>query len=78
MEDDPKLYEKILDIFLMLRDTRERFQTYSSTDIKQLIKSKLKSIREPVALQHLYKLEAMITELRHTFIEEKDKQALQQ
>jgi len=37
------LYEKILDIFLVLRDTREQFMTYSAQDIKKLIESKIKS-----------------------------------
>ena len=60
------LYEKILDIFLVLRDTREQFMTYSAQDIKKLIESKIKSktTKEPKALQELYKLEAMISELR--------------
>jgi len=60
------LYEKILDIFLVLRDTREQFMTYSAQDIKKLIESKMKSktTKEPKALQELYRLEAMITELR--------------
>lgn len=36
-------YDKIFDILLMVRDTREHFQTYSSTDIKKLIASKKKT-----------------------------------
>ena len=35
-------YDKIFDILLMLRDTREHFQTYSAADIKKLIASKKK------------------------------------
>jgi hypothetical protein len=77
MDKDPKLYEKILDIFLELRDTRERFKTYSATDIKQLIKTKLKSKREPLDLQHLYRLELMISELRNAFTLEKEKLELE-
>jgi hypothetical protein len=60
-------YDKIFDILLMVRDTREHFQTYSSTDIKKLIASKKKT-----ALQRLYKLESMITDLRESLIIEND------
>jgi hypothetical protein len=65
---DYKLYEKILYIFLVLRDTREQFMTYSAQDIKKLIESKMKSktAKEPKALQQLYRLETMIAELRET------------
>lgn len=75
MAEDPKLYEKIFDIFLALRDTRERFKTYSAQDIKKLIAAKLnaKTQKEPAPLQDLYNLEKMITELRHAFIETKDR-----
>ena len=75
MEKDPKLYEKIFDIFLALRDVRERFKTYSAPDINKLITAKLnaKSQKEPAPLQELYNLEKMITELRHAFIEERDR-----
>ena len=71
MDKDPKLYEKLLDIIIVLGDTRQHFHTFSAPDIKRLIASKLKSKREPLDLQHLYRLEKMITELRHAFIEEK-------
>jgi hypothetical protein len=71
--EDPKLYEKVLDLLLILRDTRERFRTYSATDIKSLIASTLKRKRGPVDLQHLYRLEEMIAELRYAFIEERGK-----
>ena len=65
---DYKLYEKMLDIFLSLRDLRERFKCYSSSDINKLIgsKMKMKTLHEPVALQELYKLEAAIRDLRET------------
>ena len=67
------LYEKILDTLLVLRDVRERFQTYSASDIKALIASKMKAIkREPKALEHLYMLERMITDLRETLVTAKD------
>ena len=59
-----ELYEKLFDTLLVLRDTREHFCTYSAKDIKALIAVKLKSVREPRALQQLYQLETMITELR--------------
>jgi hypothetical protein len=68
------LYGQILDTFLALRDTRERFKTYSAKDIKQLISSKMKSVREPAALRELYKLEEMISKLRASFTEAKVQQ----
>ena len=63
MEKDPKLYEKIFDIFLALRDARERFKTYSAPDINKLIAAKLnaKSQKEPAPLQELYNLEKTIS-----------------
>jgi hypothetical protein len=69
---DHKLYEKILDMMLVLRDLQEGFKTYSANDIKKLIAAKLKNKREPATLQELYRLEAMITELRQTFVLAKD------
>lgn len=60
-------YDKIFDILLMLRDTREHFKTYSAADIKKLIASKRK-----LALKRLYKLESMITDLRESLIIEGD------
>ena len=59
-----ELYEKLFDTLLVLGYTREHFRTYSAKDIKALIRAKLKSVREPGALQQLYRLETMITELR--------------
>lgn len=64
-------YDKIFDILLILRDTREHFQTYSATDIKKLIASKKK-----LALRRLYKLESMITDLRESLIIEGDDASL--
>ena len=67
------LYDKFFDTLLVLRDVRDRFQTYSASDIKALITSKMKAIKkEPKALEHLYLLEKMITELRETLITAKD------
>ena len=59
---DHKLYEKLFDILLAVRDARERFQCYSAADIKKLIEAKMKAktLREPVALGELYRLETMI------------------
>ena len=65
---DHKLYEKILDMLLTLRYTAEHFRIRSAQDIKKLIWSKLNGVREPKDLQLLYKLEAMITDLRKTLI----------
>ena len=68
-EPDHKLYEKIVDILIVLRDTREHFIGYSASDIKKLIAAKMKAVRrEPKALEQLYRLEAMITDLRQTLI----------
>ena len=58
------LYGKIFDTLLEVRDVRERFKTYSARDINALIASKMKSVREPAALRHLYDLEARIAEVR--------------
>jgi hypothetical protein len=69
---DHKLYEKILDMMLVLRDLQEGFKTYSANDIKKLIAAKMKNKREPAVLQEVYRLEAMITELRLTFVVAKD------
>jgi hypothetical protein len=65
---DHKLYEKVLDTLLTLRDTAEHFRIRSAQDIKKLIWSKLNGAREPKDLQLLYKLEAMITDLRKSLI----------
>lgn len=69
---DHKLYEKFIDMKLVLRDLQDKLKTYSAQDIKKLIVAKLKNKREPAALQELYRLEAMITELREAFIVAKD------
>jgi hypothetical protein len=60
------LYNKILDIIILLKDTRDAFLGYSAQDIKKLIKAKLeaKTLREPKDLAKLYELEKMITDLR--------------
>ena len=65
---DHKLYEKILDTLLTLRDTADHFRIRSAQDIKKLIWSKLNGVREPKDLQLLYKLEEMIADLRKTCI----------
>ena len=51
------LYYKIFDTMLILKDVSYIFQTYSATDIKKLIATKLKAKkREPKDLQALYNL----------------------
>jgi hypothetical protein len=66
---DHNLYQKILDTLLVLRDTADHFRIRSAQDIKKLITSKLKALRrEPKDLEQLYRLEAMITDLRNTFL----------
>jgi len=66
MSEDP--YYKLFDTLLSLRDTAEHFRIRSAQDLKKLIASKLNGVREPRDLQLLYKLEAMITDLRKTLI----------
>jgi len=65
---DHKLYEKILDTLLTLRDTADHFRIRSAQDIKRLIWAKLNGVKEPKDLQLLYKLEEMIADLRKTCI----------
>jgi hypothetical protein len=68
------LYDKILNIIIVLKDTRDAFLGYSAQDIKKLIKAKLeaKTLKEPKDLAKLYELEKMISDLRDTFIICKD------
>jgi hypothetical protein len=72
------LYTKILHTLLILRDTAEHFKIRSAHDIKKLIKTKLeaKTLKEPKDLGELYKLEKMISELRHEFEKVKSEQSL--
>ena len=58
------MYDKLFNIMLTLRDLREKFQTWSSTDIKNLISATMKSKREPRDLKELYALADMINDLR--------------
>ena len=60
----PDPYYQFLDMKIILRDVQSHFHTYSAQDIKKLIAAKMKSKREPKALQQLYELEKAITELR--------------
>jgi len=71
------LYIKFLDMKITLRDAHAHFHTYSAQDIKKLIASKMKSIREPKALQQLYELEREITDLRLALEEAKTLQSMQ-
>jgi len=57
------LYDKILAMKLVLRDTHTHFLPYSSTDIKRLAATK----RDGVALKQLYQLEEQIAGLRQAF-----------
>ena len=70
MSDEP--YTKLLDTLLTLRDTADHFRIRSAQDNKKLIWSKLNGVREPKELQLLYKLEAMITDLRKSLISAKE------
>jgi len=70
---DHKLYEKILDIKITIRDLHTDILPCSAQDIKKLINSKMTNVRrEPPALKELYQLETMIAELRQTFVLAKD------
>ena len=62
------LYQQILDILVTINAVNNRFTPFSAQDIKKLIAAKLKTKKqkEPVDLQHLYKLEGMIRELRES------------
>ena len=63
------LYYKIFDTMLILKDVSYIFKTYSATDIKKLIATKLKAKkRGPKDLEALYNLEMMIRNIREEFI----------
>jgi hypothetical protein len=66
---EDSLYYKIFDTMLVLKDVSYIFKTYSATNIKNLISSKLKAKkRGPKDLQALYNLEMMIRNIREEFI----------
>ena len=66
MSDD-ELYYKIFDTLRVLRDVRDEFHTYSAQDIKKLVASKQRR-----ALKQLYRLEAMIADLREASTKTRD------
>ena len=68
MDHTDILYYKIFDSLLLLRDVRDQFHTYSASDIKKLILSKLNTKkRGPKDLELLYNLETMIRDIRESF-----------
>ena len=67
MQAEDVLYNKILDMMLVLRDTSQEFKIFSAHDIVKLISHKLRRKTEPAELQCLFQLERMITDLRLTF-----------
>lgn len=67
MQAEDKLYGEILDMMLLLRDVAYEFKCYSANDIKKLIASKMKALREVKALKQLYQLEETIASLRSSF-----------
>ena len=75
MQEEDKLYGEILDMMLLLRDVAYEFKCYSANDIKKLIASKLKGVREVKALRHLYQLEEAIGSLRSSFSSAKQAKA---
>lgn len=68
MNSEDKLYGEILDMMLLLRDVAYEFKCYSANDIKKLIASKMKAVREVKALKQLYQLEEVIGSLRSSFV----------
>ena len=66
MSED-QLYYKIFDTLRVLRDVRDEFMTYSAQDIKKLVASKQRR-----ALKQLYRLEAMIADLREACAKTRD------
>jgi len=68
MDSEDKLYGEILDMMLLLRDVAYEFKCYSAHDIKKLIASKLKAVREVRVLKQLYRLEEVIGGLRSSFV----------
>jgi len=71
MDPEDKLYGEFLDMMLLLRDVAYEFKCYSANNIKKLIASKMKAVREVKALKALYRLEEVIGNLRSSFIEAK-------
>ena len=67
MEVEDKLYHELFDMILLLRDVAFEFKCYSANDIKKLIASKMKAVREVKALKQLYQLEEAIGALRSSF-----------
>jgi hypothetical protein len=68
MDAEDKLYGEIIDMMLLLRDVAYEFKCYSADDIKKLIASKLKAVREVRVLKQLYRLEEVIGGLRSSFV----------
>jgi hypothetical protein len=69
MDYTDNLYYKIFDTLVLLRDVSDQFRTYSANDIKKLISSKLNAKkRGPKDLELLFNLEAMIRDIRESFI----------
>jgi hypothetical protein len=66
---DKELYEKLLDTLVTLHSVNMTFTPFSAQDIKGVIAAKLKAktSKEQKYLEHLYKLEKMIRELRELF-----------
>jgi N-methylhydantoinase B/oxoprolinase/acetone carboxylase alpha subunit len=67
MTAEDRLYGEILNMKLLLRDVAYEFKCYSANDIKKLIASKIKAVREVKALKQLYDLEEAIGNLRSSF-----------
>jgi len=67
------LYGQFLDVLVTLSAVNTTFTPFSAQDMKGLIAAKLnaKTAKEPKYLEHLYKLERMIGELRELFAQVK-------
>jgi hypothetical protein len=69
MDHTDNLYYKIFDTLVVLRDVSDQFRTYSANDIKKLVSSKINAKkRGPKDLELLYNLEAMLRDIRESFI----------
>jgi len=75
---DKELYGQLLDILVTLNAVNSIFTPFSAQDVKGVIAAKLnsKTNKDSKYLEQLYKLEAMIHELRESF--DKAKMAMPQ
>lgn len=69
---DNKIYSKLLDILVVLKDDADHFRTYSAQNLTKIIDASIHNKRkEPEGIQRLYSLEKRITEVRELLAEQK-------